>query len=166
MKTYRSRLGEIEFISKYGSDLMEEIFNCFYDRKDSDRVTIHSIHKHDSINYEFMATIYDNEGNELCEASCRDGNWNGSEILDFGDIATPKRFVTRYFLGIRNDLVGNKNAETIFSYWKKEAWFKEMEQKINYDFHFEPTNKIRSYWKDRANSKGLEIISDTIEVDS
>ena len=156
-----------EFAKKYGNDLAEEIFNCFYDREDSQNVSIHSIHKIDSINYEFMATIY-KDGEEVCEVSCRDGNWNGSEILDFGDIATPKRYSIQYNLGIADSIKSDpekyKRAKIIFNLWKKESWFKEMQSNINYDFHFDPCTKTKNFWKEKASKKGLQIESETVEV--
>ena len=158
-----------EFAQKYGEDLGEEIFNCFYNREDSENVSIHSIHKIDAINYEFMATIY-KDGEEVCEVSCRDGNWNGSEILDFGDISTPKRYATQYQLeiadSIKLDPEKYERAKKIFKLWQKEPWFKEMQSSINYDFHFDPCSKTKNHWKEKAREKGLKIASKTVEVDS
>lgn len=157
-----------EFAKDYGVDLLEEIFEVFIGDRESNRVSIHSVVQHDPINHSFMATIYDNENNELCEVYCRNGNWGGSEILDYGDISTPKRYASQYYLGISRSIIDPeklKFAEKVFASWKGQDWFKEMENKINYDFHVCAATKTRKYWEAKAEDKGLEIFSRRVEVE-
>ena len=158
-----------QFVEEYGEELAEEIFLVFYGDMTSDRVSVHSIFKHDMINKSFMATIYNENGDEICEVSCRDGNWNGSEILKYGDIDIPKRYRTIYYLDISDRIKSDerklKTAKIIFDHWKEQDWFKKLESDINYDFHFEPTSKINKHYKEIAENKGLQIDSRQIEVE-
>jgi len=160
-----------DFCKDYGEQMAEDIFLSLYGDIKLETIDIWGKHRLDAVNVEFMATIYDDKGNELCEVSCRDGNWAGSEILDYGDIVQPDRYTSIIRLDI-DDVVLNgqtkRDQEIIrnFPTWKKQKWFIEMEQKISYDFHFEPTEKIYTYWKGKANSKGLKIVSETIKIEN
>ena len=43
----------------------------------------------------------------------------------------------------------------VLAYWRKEQWFKDMEQSYNYDRHFAPGGATETYYREKASKKGL-----------
>lgn len=159
-----------EFILEYGEKLAEDIFYKFYGDISVDYIRIHDTHKLDIINSNFMATIYDQiTGQEICQVQCRDGDLDGSVIEDYGDISPPKKYASVQRLAIDISKIKDedhlKKATLIFNAWKNYDWFKELERNATYDFHFDPSSKVKEYWRSKAGKRGLIFQSEQFEID-
>ena len=82
--------------------------------------------------------------------------WTTGELVE-----RQKIVIKRLFKPIHDtELVRKK-----FAVARKADWFKEKEKAMNYDFHFDPSNKTRKYYQDWAAAKGLRIEAEEVVVE-
>lgn len=153
------------FVAKYGEELAERIFLVFYGDVEDERVYISRAHKHDAINSVFCAHVQldDIEVSVYAE----DGNMVGSRIIEWtdqGNFNFPKLLTNRYELALDESNIPEKSLSFMrYQHSRKHPIREEMETKINYDFHFCPTDKIRNYWEKEAAKYGWVIVCNQIE---
>lgn len=146
--------------NSFEEDIFETMFYVIYGDTTHESISIEDIHKKDAINKEGVCCI--KAGGVEYFIEWEDGNWNGSQILSIDtELIIPERFVSVFYLYPKNPTsFALKKWKAI----KDQSWFVEMERNISYDFHFSPTEKIRSYWREKADSIGAEIRSKTIQI--
>lgn len=151
------------FVEEYGEDLCQRLFECHYNNCNDPDICITVRHMINTLNYEGEAVITLPDGQELT-VLWRDGNWCGSEIIDYGieDVQDKKYYKTVYKLVPRKIL--SEQMQKVYEEWQKMEWFKKLESDINYDFYFSPTDKIKNHYREIANKKGMKIEATTIEI--
>lgn len=141
------------------SDILERITDAHWNGEDMHGVHFTDQYMHDAINYTLSGTI-DVDG-ELYGFIIDDGNWNGTQVIEWGladdvGIYKPPVKESLTFIPIRPHSL-TENMLKVYLSWKETEWFKKKAGEMNYDLHFCPSLKIRNYYEDWANSKGMEI---------
>jgi len=139
-----------EFCAKYGEEILEELCEAIWGNKS--RVTIVDLVRHNAINCSGLAT-FDWNGEEV-EFSFRDGDWNGTEVLSFGESCSynppkpQKRIAILDEHRIKMEY-GEERLEVMRELFRlKKAEIDEMMGKMNYDLYFSPTTKIRQHYNE------------------
>lgn len=139
-------------------DLLQTICEAHYarDYKSNSALRFFEVHCEDITNYVLSGEI-DHEG-ETYGFIIEDGNNAGTVVKEWGEdvgIYQPPKPDPLTLLPKSINLP--LNLLLLYFQWREEEWFKEQVRKTAYDFHFEPTNKIHSYWRNEADKHGLRI---------
>lgn len=176
-----SNLNE-EFVEEYGADAFDTLFSCIYGDVSDKRFDVIDRTYSNRINSSGTVYFYpyyskDNFGKEII-ITYRDGDWNGSEILDYGENIKPLRHtqMIRHYVQdtdrIRNEallqgLLEEEIDKRIRLHAKKISLLKDkiddMARKHNYDAYFSPTNKIDNYYKEYLHDNYLKVEWEEVE---
>ena len=141
------------FLADYGEEVAEQITEAAWrGERECGRVQIVDTTMLNAANHVVTACIDDDE-----VVVVEMGDRNGFLVLAYGDDAVgfnhprPYRFILVPAKELPPELV------QVYEAWKKQPWFAELQGKINYDFMFSPTEKIRKHYEALAAAKGLKI---------
>lgn len=156
------QLAEDQFIAKFGEDADQQLFEDFYayrDGKTPSRFTICDVHQHNAINYTFRACGIGLDGGEYL-VECRDGDWDGSQILKFEPNGPMEKPEPTQYTFIPNRWLP-AGLFGVYREWAKSAWFKEKAKGLNYDRFFAPGGATEKHYREWAESKGLKIATES-----
>lgn len=156
------------FIDKYGNkdvdEILERVCNIIWDyssKRTDGVVTIEDKYKHDAINC--TVTGYVDWKGEQFRFIIDNGDWNGTQVVEWGteeDVGyyQPPKKIPFTFIPADDELKFKFPAMfNVYTLWRKENWFQEMERGYNYDRHFAPGSKTEKYYNDKAAQKGLRV---------
>lgn len=152
----------IEFIEEFGTAIFDELFSVIYGDIQSDIIKISKCRKTSPINKTGIAVLTMN-GKKIF-INWIDGDFNGSEILDYSDMPfeKEKNYATIYKIKpISDQPLALKKYDVL----KNSEWFQKLEHELNYDFYHSPTIKIKEHYQKRVEAMYGKIVAEEIECD-
>lgn len=172
----------VEFVEEYGEDTFYTLFSCIYgDSQDSrfyvvDRTFSNRINSSGTVF--FYSNKTENDYGKKIVITYRDGDWNGSEILDYGEEIKPikhKQIIRHYVPdvdriraeGFLKGLSEEEIQRQIKLHGKKVELLKnkidDMARKHSYDAYFSPTDKTNDYYSKYLRDNYLKVEWEEIE---
>lgn len=148
-----SELRTEQFSEQFGEEFTECLCESAYSQQDGYGITFTEHRQRNALNY-YHFGYFERDGVEwfFC---LNQGDEVGCEI-EFGpDPIEKKEDRSRLVFVPVNPT--SKVAKLLFPIWQREEWFIKKQSDMNYDFHFSPTSKIHSHYRDWAAKKGLVI---------
>jgi len=121
------------------------------------------VYTHNACNHTFSGTIV-YEGEEFGFV-IESGDRNGTQIDEWGpaeDVGTyqPPQPTVYRLVPVDPDLKSKSMGMwNVYMAWRNEDWFKKIESGYNYDRHFAPGGKTKTYWQGNAARRGLRFVS-------
>jgi hypothetical protein len=133
-------------------------------------VTFTDVHAHNVVNHTLSGRIL-YEGEEF-SFIIDNGDWNGTQVIEWGSadevgVYEPPSKTTFTFVPQKALLRGDEHDFSMFSVyaaWTKEAWFNDMVHSLNYDLHFQPGSKIKTYYAAKAAVRSMVIDTEDRKV--
>lgn len=144
------------------NEILERICDAHWNNREGDGVKFNANYMLDACNHLFSGTI-EHDGVSYGFV-IQNGNWNGTEVKEWGladDVGiVPEPEPQELLTFVPKDTELKRTRPQMFGVymaWRKEKWFTEKEQGLNYDTHFQPGSKTRNYYEEWANKKGMTI---------
>jgi hypothetical protein len=144
-------------------DLLERIIDAFCSQQKTDGICFDVIHQHNACNHTMDGSI-DIEG-KTYRFTIDNGDWAGTVVREWGDeetvgLYTPPPPPQYDMVPIDPSLKATRpSLWKVYLAWRKEPWFAEIIRSYAYDKHFAPGGRTETYYRDKAQSKGLRIVS-------
>lgn len=157
-----------EFIEEFGQKVFDDIFNNIYGDQSDDYITIFTRHYSDRINSSGHG-VFQWHGKEV-SFTYQDGDWNGSEIIDYsyGELVIPQPTKTITIFVLDEQRIINEGHNIEFMRNKFEALREEIgkkEREYSYDRYHQPGQYIEQYYRKWMYDNYLTTDTKTIEVD-
>jgi hypothetical protein len=171
-----------EFIEEYGGETFDTLFSCVYGDVQDNRFDVIDRTFSNRINSSGTVFFYPDKNEDECGKEIvityRDGDWNGSEILDYGEEIQPIKHkqMIRHCVpdvdrirteGLLKGLSEEEIQKQIKLHGKKVELLKDkiddMTRKHNYDAYFSPTNKTDNYYEKYLKDNYLKVEWEEIE---
>lgn len=149
------------FAKEVGDDAVQALFEAFYEhlagKPDTPPFSFSDVNQINACNYRFMAFYDAPNGEEWC-VTCADGDFGGSEVLEFSkDVLLELEEHRPTIYSFKPTKWLPQGMFGVYLAWRKEPWFQEMERSYNYDRFFAPGGKTETHYRDKAAKRGLTI---------
>lgn len=156
-----------DFILEYSQQLFEQIFEVIYGDAKYDFIKLHERKYTDRINSYGTVVLWEGTEKEIC-VQFEDGNFNGSVIVDYGDVGYLEKPQYRTIFVVDEDAVKQiarqkgidpeKHLKYIKRLWSfNKTKHDEVARKYAYDSFFEPTNKTKKYYQEYLKKHLLRV---------
>ena len=157
----KSFLDFYERYPKETDELLDAITNASCNNKSDDIVTIFDRQTINAANHIFEGSVKFNDQEWFFVMDS--GDYNGTVIRQWSldPVRMEKHEPVFYtFVPMNQELKEERPAMWgVYLYWRKQAWFKDMERSYNYDRYFQPGTVTENHYREMAKKRGLVSMS-------